>query len=367
MTKTIGIITFHAAHNYGAIMQAHSLQQVILSLGFDCKIIDFRTPAQIDFSSYKTKRNGIKSMVKNFLLLPYKAQYRLRSEKLERFINNSLLLTERFSSERELEVCANSFDAFITGSDQVWNTLKKADTSPAYFLSFVSEEKKKISYAVSVGNAAAEDLLQVKEYIERFDAISVREMRGVQIIHELLGLESELVLDPTLLVNAECLVKLANERQTRFHDYIFYYSLDGYDKRKQNVDILTELSEKTGKKIIALTPEWPKRVVGIENVIDVGIEDFLSLINYADLICTNSFHGTALSIALNKNFLVLEKFKQEDDRKTTILKLLGLEHRMIDSVSAIGEAFNPIDYNAVNLQLEELKKHSLSFLKKAID
>jgi hypothetical protein len=365
--KRIGIITFHAAHNYGAILQAYSLQQVIKSFGINNKIIDFRTQEQIDFTSYKTRRNGLKSTIKNLLLYKYRNEYRTRSEKLEFFINHQLDLTERFSSEIELPDCANRFDAFITGSDQVWNTLKKADYSPAYFLSFVPDNLKKIAYAVSIGNASKDDLIDSKKYIDKFDVLSFRESRGLAVINELIEKKAELVLDPTLLTETNIYLDLIKIVKKKFTDYIFYYSLDGYDKRDNNVEILLTLSRKLEKKIYALTPEWPKRVQGIENVIDVGIEEFLSLIYYADVVCTNSFHGTALSIALNKEFYVLEKFNPKDDRKSTLLNALNITDCMINSVQELSELHCNIDYTIINERLLSLKTKSLSFLKSSIE
>lgn len=149
-----GIITFHGAYNYGAVLQAYALQQFLLSLNIECEIINFRTRSQMDFNSLYPKRNGVKSILKNLLMLKYDSERRDRKNLFEKFINENLYLTKNlYETEKNLYELNNIMDVFITGSDQIWNTNKKADINKAYFLNFVDSKKNKIAYAASIGSA----------------------------------------------------------------------------------------------------------------------------------------------------------------------------------------------------------------------
>ena len=362
----VAIITFHGAHNYGAVLQAYALQQYILSLDIECKIINYRSKSQRDFNSLYPKRNGIKSVIKNLLMLKYDKERRRREYKFEDFINNSLCLTDDlYEKEDTLYELNQEIDVFIARSDQVWNTTKTADVSTAYFLNFVDDNKKKIAYAVSIGNAHTSQLLDFCPYIRRFNSVSCRELSAVKIIEGLLNKEVSIALDPTLLVSGKIFKKLIGKSQ--FKNYILYYSLDGYNKRFNNVEELKILSKRLNKQVVILTPEWPKKERSFINVIDAGPIDFLTLISNADLICTNSFHGTALSISLRKDFWVLEEPNEFDDRKTSILKQLGLEKRMVKGWDYVNNMeLNPILYDEVYCKLKLLRIKSDSFLKHSL-
>lgn len=364
----IAIITFHAAHNYGAVIQAYALQRFLIKHRFECDILDFRSESQIDFNALYPRRNGIKSIIKNALMLPYHSNRLVRVQRFDAFLREELRLTEKtLSTAKELEVFADRYDFFISGSDQVWNVRKKADVSTAYFLDFVKDNRKKVAYAVSLGNSTEADLMPYMPLIEDYKAISTREKSAAEILERIIGASIRTVLDPTLLVDpTEYDRILKPEEDEAAGDYIFYYSLDGYDKRKNNVEELQILSRRLRKRVLVCTPEWPKRETGFRNVIDAGPMEFLSLIKHAFLVCTNSFHGTALSIAFHKNFFVLDEFDGVDTRKVGILEQLDLMDRMIHGRDMVAAAeIRDIDYGAVDKKLNELRNDSRAFLLEA--
>jgi len=361
----IGIITFHAANNYGAVIQSYALQEYIRTVEQECEIIDFNSKSQQDFNSLYPKRNGFKSIVKNIFMVQYDSKRRLRIKRFDEFRENCLILSDTCYGKKELKELNKRFDLFIAGSDQIWNTTKKADVNNAYFLSFVDDKKIKVAYAVSLGNATVEDLLPYKKYIMSFSNISCREKSASDIIESIIDKKVATTLDPTLLVKNDIWNNLVKNIKVPYSDYILYYSLDGFDMRKRNIDILKVLSKRLNKKVIALTPEWPKK--DFVNVIDAGPIEFLALIKNADLICTNSFHGTALSISMEKDFYVLEKYDGIDDRKHGILEQLGLLDRMISEDVAINKMeINSIDYKKVNGLLDKKRKDSTKYLSLAL-
>lgn len=363
----IGILTFHAVHNCGAILQAFATQSYFKQREMDCKIINYISDSQVEYDAIYSKRNGIKSVIKNILLLPYDKKRRKSYDKFEKFISR-LNMSEVCKNNEDLRELNKTIDVFIAGSDQIWNVTKKDHISDAYFLDFVEDNKKKIAYAISIGGASKKDLYEKKGLIKRFDAISCREEGTSSIISEIAEKPVLTVLDPTLLVDNKSFDEIAKEIHVPFDNYIFYYSLDGFDKRKRNVEELRILSKRLRKKIVAFTPEWPKKEKNINNVIDIGPSEFLAYIKNADLVCTNSFHGTALSISFKKDFYVLDEYDGKDQRKISILKLLGISDRMISGKTNV-ETLNiqSINYSQVENRLNVLRENSDDFLRTAIN
>lgn len=360
----IGILTFHRVYNYGAVLQAFSTQKILDDLGIENEIVDLSIPKQRDYTSLYSTKNGVKRFLKTLLLTPYHQKRKVREYKFNEFISQMRLSAERYSSERDLNKINDIYDGFLVGSDQVWNVTKIAEASDGYFLCFADDKKLKVSYASSIGNASYEDLMNKKNYLSRFDNISCREQGGAKVLSKLIGRDIPVVLDPTLLVSKNDLLQMIRNYKVR--PYILYYSLDGHDKRKNNLKILEKIASKFGLDIKFITPEWPKHDFG-EDLIDVGPKDFLTILKNASLVCTNSFHGTVLSIKLNVPFFVLEGKEVRDERKRSILMQLGLEGRILSSLEEIDKIDSyDMKYDQINNQLVKLQSYSYDYLKNAL-
>lgn len=361
----IGILTFHRVYNYGAVIQAYCTQKIIDDLGIDNEIIDYTIPKQKDFTDLYSRRNGFKRFIKTLLLIPFHNERVLRKKKFDSFINSMRLSDKSYTENVDLSETNRMYDCFLVGSDQVWNVTKKAEASDAYFLNFAEKNKKKISYASSIGIATYDDLIVKKQYLKQFNAISCRESGGAKILSGIVDTKVQTVLDPTLLVERKSLSNITLKKE--MDSYMLYYSLDGFDQRNKNLDILKKISEKFGLEIKFITPEWPHHSFG-EDVRDAGPEDFLTLIQNAKLVCTNSFHGTALSIKLGTPFYVLENRNTKDERKRSILQQLNLEKRIISTEEEVESIIDyEMDFDSVNLKLDALREASSTYLKNAID
>lgn len=355
-----GILTFHRVYNYGAVLQAYCTQKILDDLGIENEIIDFSMPGQQDFTSMYSTRNGVKRFLKTLLLVPFHHDRKNRIKKFDAFISSMRLSKRTFRREKELQEAGGDYDIYLAGSDQIWNVTKKAEASDAYFLDFVREGKTRLSYAASLGDASYEDLLDKKDFLCQFQNISCREKGGAEILSRITGRNVPVVLDPTLLVNMDRLLEKTKPYSSE--PYLLYYSLDGFDKRKKHMDILNQLSAKFGLVIKYLTPEWPWHSNG-EDLISAGPEDFLGFIQNAGLVCTNSFHGTALSIRLHTPFYVLERKNIKDERKRSILNQLGLEERILSDTAEVEGIRNyGVDFDAVNLKLKGLQQRSYDYL-----
>lgn len=364
MKRNVGLITFHRVYNYGAVIQAYSLFRYIELLGYYVEIIDFSNPIQLDYTNIVSKRNGIKRFIKTLLLVPILKKRLERKKKFDYFIDHIGNISKtKFTNSKSLSILDSKFDAYICGSDQIWNPRKLSDFDTAYMLDFSS--KAKIAYAPSIGTASLQDLNAFKNLLVDFDALSCREKGGANILARLTNKHVEVVLDPTLLVEKDVLLELT--KSTTGEPYLLYYSLDGYENRDRNLDILYAFANKFGLKIKIITPEWPYHGKNCEDVVEAGPEEFLTLIRNANLVCTNSFHGTALSIKLEKPFYVLEEPNITDERKRSILNQLDLTSRIISNKIEVEKITDyRLNYDSILVKLEALRKKSGCYLRDAL-
>ena len=331
MTKNTGkpkiaTIAFHRAINYGALLQVYALQKKIDELGGECTILDYRNDLlesrhkMMKLSDCKTGKEYIRYI---FLSHNYNKKYKAFREFSSRYLN----LSKPYLNLEELQKDSIYYDKFITGSDQVWNhTITNNDRT--FFLDFLDDISKKNSYAASFGfEEIPQELVgSFRDMLKDYNQMSVREMQGAEIIKHLLNKEIPVVLDPTLLVSKEEW-HVISDPYTKHNDYILVYGFSGSNRL---VDFAYDLSKKTGCKIIQIAnPYFKKANVRYERA--ASPERFLGLIENAKYIVTNSFHGTAFSINLNKQFFVelLPPPETVNSRLEHILDTFDLRSRQI--------------------------------------
>lgn len=366
--KSTATITFHAAHNFGSNLQAYALQQTILSLGHRNEIINLRTARQKDLYTVFTKRKGLKYVIKNLSHLYYYFPLKRAYNKFENFINTKLILTQEYGTEEDLKKAEFSYDTYICGSDQIWNP-DPADFDWSYYLTFVKKGKK-IAYAPSFGQLASTGDTEIERKItsalSSFDSISVREQGSANNVKHLTGKTPEIVLDPTLLISKEKWLHLIKEEKRLVkEDYIFFYTLFADPER---MDIIKRVSNATGLPVVTSNFSNQYDVFNpFKKCYDAGPLDFLALIRDAKLVVVSSFHGTVFSVLLNVPFFAIDGMT--DARISTLLKITGLEHREITTRNVeekCKEAFN-LEFNNVNLRIEEVRTSSIEFLKKSLE
>lgn len=369
----VGLITYHAAYNYGSALQAFATQQAIASLGHDVEIINYRMPEQIYF--YKKLyhfRYGKASAVRDLLQLPMHSKRILRSKNFERFFADYLNLTEEMAVPEQVSDMWKKYDTIVSGSDQIWNkdSVEFRRNDLRYMDPYLLKgfNGKKVSYASSVGTLDRNKLDKILPAIDEFDALSFRERKSSEFIAKELKRDVTNVLDPTFLLSKDQWIKQLNLVK-KVEDYILYYSLTSYRDELKESKHLVELADKFGCKVIVITPlnYAPVHDKRIEYRPDYGPREFLELIYNAKLVITYSFHGTALSANLGVPFYSLAKKSSSDYRKADILGRLGLTERIAygleDVLSRPDEA---IDYDKVMERIEEYRKHSVEYLEKAL-
>lgn len=365
--KKVGILTFHGSHNYGSVLQSYASVITLRKLGYKPEIINLRNQAQLD--TYRIFHSGESLIRRLFKILIY-PKIKTRYSKFEHFINKILPVSEKeYRSSKELDVDKLNYDIYYTGSDQVWNPACQ-DFESAYYLDFVNHKYPTIAYAPSFGKGKFDqndkDLIQ--RLLENVDCLSSREETGKDLIEELSGRKTEQVCDPVLLPSVEEWNKFAVTPK-RKKPYILVYFLENNHGDHTNLELL---KEKTGYDVILLN-EYIREFLNpkIKLKLNASPQEFLGLIKEAEFIYTNSFHATAFSVVFNKQFFTAiakaeNVANNNDSRKIDFLRSLGLEDRLVKSISDID--FNSkIDYTPVGRKLEELRERSLNYLKNALD
>lgn len=355
----IGTLTFHASDNYGAVLQAYALQRTLINLGYKTVIIDYRSEGVLYW--YRKPSLRIEPSLSTLKAMIWHYMIRRKPKNFEKF-RKKFLLTKTYNSNNLSDVC-NEIDAFIVGSDQVWNC-DCTHEDYAYMLNFVPEDIPKVSYAASFGYTEVPDKFYIKtsSLLKRFDAITVREDRGYDLVKELTGGEAQVVLDPVLLLTRCEWGTLLSPIKEK---YVFVYQAE---KQPTLIQFAQRIAEQKGVKVYVVSAVL-KGTIGrnIKSFSDCGPEEFLSLLSGADTVVTNSFHGTALSILFNKQFYVETlKHNNTNSRLTSILTMTGLENRIVHMSDDNVDFASQIDYTSVNQIIDAKRAESVQILEEMI-
>lgn len=373
--KKIGMITFHASHNCGSILQTYALQTTLKQkYKKDPEVINFYNQGSKNMYSFYIKNDSLKSVIKNILYFLNFKVLRRKYFQYDNYINQHINITkETYHTLEELKQAhlENKYDAFICGSDQIWNITCK-DADDAYFLPFV-KNKLKIAYAPSLGARNiveyADDVEKYKKYLKDISYLSVREFNGKKWLEDLTQREVKVLPDPTLLLNPKDYEKIETPIEHK-EDYIFYYS---YSYSKEITDIVLKFAKMMKLKVIVLNgKKWVDYKMFLKNVKVPRYEEpgvFLSLMKNAKLVLTTSFHGAVFASLYKKNFWVIKsgEMQGKDDRVYTLLKQLGLLDRFLPLESKIDEnLLKEMDYSGYDQKLEDLRENAYNFLDEAL-
>lgn len=351
----IGIMTFHRAANYGAVLQAYALQFFLTKMGNETKVMDYRCKEieKVHSPLYFLYIKGIKNKIRQFLRWPVKLHKR---KIFNHFVKTKLALSVRACKRNKEVLLQEEYDIVIAGSDQIWNPdLIKGDTT--YLLDFIPENMVKISYAASFGvdRLDTENTELYKRYIDKFDKLSVRERQGIAIVKNLCNKTVINTIDPTLLLQKEDWESFMTD--PRYDNFILLYMIRYSDNL---IKIAKELAEEKGKQLIFISDSM-RRKKGIRYITSATPEEWIGLFYNADYVVTNSFHGLAFSIIFNKGMLLeLSGLAQNgNNRITDLLDSLAIEY---DCQNNILDLSGNINWKSVNATLEELRENSYRFL-----
>lgn len=340
----IGLLTYHHSANYGAVMQSYATCRALKELGHEVEFLNFQQDEKRSNSSiifyFKIKAFD------RFMTAFYPSE------------------TKILQSMDDLNAIASNYDCLVVGSDQVWNPEISKNKCLAYFLDFGGSDIRRISYASSFGISKWPEQYQnllpsISGSLHKFYAISVREETGKELLGNLFGLKSQVVLDPTLL-------------HTDYHEItgnisdneeVICYLLNRTKLQLEKTILLSKSLGKTPKMISTIRPTW-----GFRYVYPPSIENWIRHIAGAKFVITDSFHGLVFSLIYNKQFVVISPNNGRNSRLKDLLQSVGIEDRYFDEndkISYNNLIENSIDYNKVNVKLQALKDISWNYLKNA--
>lgn len=377
MTKKIAILTQPLHVNFGGTLQAFALQKTLIGMGYEVETLNYQWKKTSDLkkliSAFKHKILSNKKVS-----LFFEKELKILHSKHQAFIVKNINYSPVLYTVEELKnyFDSNGFDTVIVGSDQVWR-VAYSPRIKSFFLDFLSDKKsiKKIAYSASFGidewQFDVEKTLEIKNLLDDFHVVSVRENSAVDLCQQYLDIEVKHTLDPTLLLEAKEYLKLLNSKQNESDNSgkIFVYVLD---KNKSKEKIINTISKKLDKEVFYNQPEKDTKesyfIKDLEPYIYPSIEGWIKGFFDADFIITDSFHGTVFSIIFNKPFISIVNKERGASRFESLLGMLGLVDRMIDENTIItNDLFeNGIDYNKVNSLLDEWITYSYNELKTAL-
>lgn len=363
--KKIGILTFHASHNYGSMLQAYALQKYLQSQGYDVEIINFRSDIQ-RYEVYPHPFEQKPWSIAKQLLTTLWLYHRCRQwKKFEIFMRENMRLSEKtYKSWEELRGDIGMYDTIITGGDQIWN-MECKDFDQSYFLPEKLEGVRKISYCPSCGNFLHKITKQQQDFmidcLSDYDAVSVREFYMRDYLKEPLMKDIEVVVDPTLLIAADDYQRLSDSSPLVKGDYILYYT-PRYNSEFESTAAL--IGKHYEMKVV--TPRPRKfRNSGLLPFYGAGPKEFLNLLKNAKVVIGASYHLVVFALIFHKEFIVING--ANDDRLSSLLNYLGIiERGLITANNYKSVQLAPIDYENTEMLLRQLRITSMYFLTKAL-
>lgn len=357
----VGILTFHNAHNYGAVLQCFALQHYLQHIGYTVEIIDYRP--EFYREQYKPHtlvsclRKNPWGMLRNIFYNYYLFNKRCKS--FDDFINEYLSLSKEVT-DSEIPQC---YQAYIVGSDQIWNPAITNGFKDVYFCNFHFNKggSKYIAYAPSMelGKLSLEENNFLKVNLKKMDALSVREQSLIPILESLSNKKVELVCDPTFLLDTAQWKSFMKQKSPKKPYVVLYQVRDNPAAFK----LASRIASQINGKVVCLTARVDKNYP--VNYQTASPRDFVNYIANAEYVVTTSFHGTAFSLIFNVPFYTLLLGDNFDSRSSSLLKMVGLENRLVFPENDVN--VEPIDFTLCNVKIKELISNSKKYLERALN
>ena len=357
----IGILTLPLHTNYGGILQAYALQTILERMGHEVILLD---RGWIKKSFVHNVLSWIKWTLKSLfsrrqLLSPQILEK--MGQRIKPFIYTHI--SSRIAIRRISDIEPLQLDVIVVGSDQVWRKYYNPNNIAFYYLDFAKEWNiKRISYAASFGidqwDYSQEETFHCKNLLQLFTGVSVREESGKTLCFDYLNREAEVVLDPTMLLNASEYKQLAQQDSKEVIGELLCYILDS------NIDLQNIVGSIS--HLLNYRPYYTnldEREFSSSKGTKPSVEYWLKGFVYAKFVVTDSFHGCVFSILFNKPFLAYGNKQRGMARFSSLLSQFGLEDRLVTSLDEVNEKMSKeIDWESVNMRLAELRQKSLTFL-----
>ena len=386
----VALVTCYFHPNYGSMLQAYATQKIMEEWNVPCENICIDgLKGEIEQSKvqfYLRQVNNPQVLSGTIVRIVKKKVYqkalkktlgrnlKIRNACFQNFVKKNFIVSRRYDSKQQLTEASKQYSAVVVGSDQLW--LPSNIEADYYTLNWVPDDVPKIAFSTSFGTSFLPKKQQgmAKQFLNRFQAISVREETGKKMIQEYAGLDVPVVCDPTLLFNGEDWMCIQKKAPIVKDKYILCYFLGN---NKEDRQFAQRLREYTGYKIVALLhlDEYIKadNEYADETPYDIGPGELLNLIRNAEYIVTDSFHGSVFSIIYKKRFFTSRRVRKEgilctNNRLDSLFDKLGVEGRLIDGSENVEECLKrTVDYDKVHSNLDALVIESKEYLRNALN
>lgn len=384
----VGIITlWQSSDNYGQQLQCWALQQVLIKLGHDPYLIRY----DVEYRSRNNKSPFWKKVLKLLLIYPVikslkrrkandkeqllKAYNAKRNEERQflSFRKDKFLVSDNiYSTLQELKDNPPEAEAYIVGSDQVWAFTLDNYENRVMFLDFGDKKIKRIAYAPSFSMPSYPEKLKLalKENLDRFDSLSVREQTGAKICNEI-GHTAQVVVDPTMLLTSKDYSMIANANTCGPYIYLYYLNISNSEEVEWQ--LLYDFAKNNNLKVIATPASGYMQGKELFDKVEyqyATIPQWIGLINGARLVVTTSFHGVVFSIMHRTPFIyfpLMGKYSRGNNRVIDLCKILGLSDCIWNGSSSFDSLFHKIiDWKKVQEKLERLREGSIDYLKNSL-
>ena len=359
--KKAALVTFHTPLSFGAQLQAFALQEAIKENHYHCSIINYEPP----FSPSSIRVPLTRRFYSDVSSIFFHKRIRLQKSRFSEWRERRFDETKFIASETQLRKIGEDFNVFVCGSDQIWRSPQRG----YYFLDFTPDSARRVAYAPSFGNVGFDDHEKemIRNYLRRFDFLSVRENDGAAFVSQLLGQNIPAVIDPTLLWTSDFWRKYASDPLPKIpKHFVLLFSI-------QDTIPCFEIAQKVCAKLklplvvidCALRLIWHPF---LNNCFDTGPAEFLRLIELADFVVTSSFHGTAFAVIYGKRFLTIcrKQIQNVNSRIYSLADILKTKDRVICPGDEIPETIFQEWDPSVTLRLADERRRSWDYLAESL-
>ena len=375
----IGILTLPLNSNYGGVLQAFALQTILKRMGHDVSEIELKKNLRwqypplwkmpLSFGKRFLFKYIVRRKNQKILLERYERKiYPLLVHDILEFISKYI---KQFKVDKFID-CKGKFDAFVCGSDQIWRykyyLLFEGDIANVYLKFLGDDSCKRIAYAASFGTDnweyPAKETAECKNWIQKFDAVSVREETGVKLCSTYYDIKAKHVLDPTMLLSKDDYVDLIEKSDVpKSKGNLFCYILDNTDEK---MNVVKNIEKQRHLSSFFMNGDCGNWTEDLEKRIQPPVESWLRAFYDSEFIVTDSFHACVFSILFHKQFLVIGNKERGLARIYSLLSMFGLEDRLTSDTDLDINRMKTIDYDRVDEILAKHREESRTFLIQAL-
>lgn len=383
----IGVASCHDKRNFGSMLQAWATERAVALLGHDAVTIDktglgadigsgrrsYYFEHLLDLELYRAKLGFVGHRLRQKTNKEFGSEMARRYRAFDRFAAERFHLSPRFGSLGELGEWTREVGAVVVGSDQLWLPVNIA--GGYYTLDFVELPCRKVSYATSFGVSELPEkyMSEVARFLPTFSAVSVREDTGADLAERATGRRPEVVCDPTMLLPREEWESIADDSLVPDVPYAFCYFMG---RNLWQRDCARREADRRGLKLMAIA--HPDEYVKYDDTYadiypwDAGPAEWVGLISHADMVFTDSFHGTAFSNIFERPFVSFRRHvnmgaQSTNSRIDSLLGRLGLKGRICESEAAFDDiAGMAVGFDSSSPELEAFRADSFTWLDAAL-